>query len=500
MYWSYLELKRAFPMETHRSTNPADVSAALSTNQLTQPLASAANSSKCVFSSQRTVAKCQTHTSSQSGSNDITSTKTTNIEARAVLPSRAYTTILASSGSGSSIPLKGTQNNDITESSLPVELQECIQEWQKISTKYPQNLIFQELIDFITKCRKALILRSIQLGRFDKENPAHIAEAFLSGTLNMASRRVSNIPKYVLKAEFSPDKTDAKKMFREHDVFQISRILDPDSGKGIVTETISHQGVTFFIPDDPFKTASTATNFIGALLSTISTFYDHSAPPKRAQAQTESTVTDSISNSPKGADSTCPDTSDDNICDLAILFKTLGLWKIRDKTLIVPRGKTQSGHIPPFKLITSFSKSIAESHPYHGLLKRAQLDPAGVTYFPRTSEVQSENLTKFQNSVLNLLEKMLLLRAKEARSSKPKEPPPSELAQPSPTVAPESSYKLENPLESTQSLAKEIALLIQRNDTASLKILLEQNPQYATELKDSQNNKLQKYLSKCQGI
>ncbi|WP_422446463.1 hypothetical protein [Endozoicomonas sp. ALB091] len=416
-----------------------------------------------------------------------------------MLPGSADTTILASSGSGSSISLKGPQNNDIAKSSLPNELQACIREWQVISTNYPRNLMFQELIKFMTKCKRALILRSIQLGRFDRENPAHIAEAFLSGTLNMATRRVSNMPKYVLKAEFSPDKTDAKKMFREHDVFQISRILDPDSGKGIVTETISHQGVTFFIPDDPFKTASTATNFIGALLSTISTFYDHSAPPKRAQAQTESTVTDSISNSPKGADSTCPDTSDDN-CDIAILFKTLGLWKSQDKTLVIPCIKTQSSHIPPFKLIAAFSKSLAESHPYHALFKRAQLDPAGVTYFPRTSEVQSENLTKFQNSVLNLLEKMLLLRAKEARSSKPKEPQSSASAQPSPAVAPASSYKLENPSEKTLSLAKQIALLIERNDAAKLKTLLEHNPQYATELKDSQNNKLQKYLSKCQDI
>lgn len=490
-------------METYRSTDPAGFSPVPSTSQLTQPLAPATDSSKCVFPSHRTVAECQTHTSSQSGSNDITSTKTTNIEARAVLTcdSSSYTTMLASSGSGSSIQLNNTQNNDITESSVPNELKECIREWQDISTKYPKNLIYQELIDFMTKCRRALIVRSIQLGMFDKENPAHIAEAFLSGTLNMATRRVSNIPKHVLMAElFSPDKTDVRKMFWEHDTFQISCLFQPDSGNGIITETISHQGVTFFIPDDPFKTASTATDFIGALLSTICTFYDHSAPPKRAQAQTESTVTDSISNSPKGADSTCPDTSDDNICDLAILFKTLGLWKIRDKTLIVPCGKTQPGHIPPFKLITSFSKSMAESHPYHGLLKRAQLDPAGVTHFPRTNEVQSENLAKFQTRILNHLEKMLLLHAKEARSSKPKEPPPSELAQPSPTVAPESSYKLETPLESTQSLAKEIALLIQRNDTASLKILLEQNPQYATELKDSQNNKLQKYLSKCQDI
>ncbi|MGO0306080.1 hypothetical protein ACTL6P_05595 [Endozoicomonas acroporae] len=482
-------------METSPSTNPANLSAAPS-HQLTQPLASASDRSKCVFSPHRTVATCQTHTSCQSGCNDITSTRATDIAARAVLPGSADTTILASSSSGSYIPLKGTQNNDIPESSLPNELQACIQEWQEISTKYPRNLMFNELIKFMTKCRRALILRSIQMGRFDKENPAHIAEAFLSGTLNMATRRVSNIPEHILIPElFPPDKTNVLIMFSEHNTYKLSSIFGHK--RGIITETISHRNVTFFIPDDPFRTYRTTADFIGALLSTICTFYDHPATSKRVQAQTESAVADSISNSPTETDSTCPDTSDDN-CDIAILFKTLGLWKSQDKTLVIPCIKTQSGHIPPFKLITSFSKSLPESHPYHALFKRPKLNPAGLTYCPRTKEVQSDNLEKFQNRTLKSL--LNSLSEQSARSSKPKEHQSSASAQPSPTVVHASSYKLENPSEKTLSLAKKIALLIQRNDTASLKTLLEHNPQYATELKDSQNNKLQKYLSKCQDI
>lgn len=466
-------------METYPGTNPANVSAAPS-NQLTRPLTPASDSSKCVFSPHRTLAKCQTHTSIQSDSNDITSTRTTNIESRAVLPGSADTTILASSGSGSSIPLKGTQNNDITESSLPNELQACIQQWQKISTKYPRNLMFKELIEFMTKCKRALILRSIQLGRFDRENPAHIAEAFLSGTLNMATRRVSNIPKHILMPElFPPDNTNALIMFSEHSTYKLSIAFRHKKVSEIITETISHQDATFFIPDDPFKTCHTTADFIGALLSTICTFYDP-ATSKRVQAQT---------------DSTCPDTSDDN-CDIAILFKTLGLWKSQDKTLVIPCIKTQSSHIPPFKLITSFSKSLPESHPYHALFKRPKLNPAGLTYCPRTKEVQSDNLEKFQNRTLKSL--LNSMSEQPARSSKPKAPQSSASAQPSPTVAPASSYKLENPSEKTLSLAKQIALLIERNDKAKLKTLLEHNPQYATELKDSQNNKLQKYLSKCQ--
>ncbi|MGI2028861.1 hypothetical protein [Endozoicomonas acroporae] len=400
-----------------------------------------------------------------------------------MLPGSADTTILASSDSGSSKPLKGPQNNDIPESSLPNELQACIQEWQEISTKYPRNLMFQELIAFMTKCKKALILRSIQLGRFDRENPAHIAEAFLSGTLNMATRRVSNIPKHILMPElFPPDKTNVLIMFSEHSTYKLSITFRHKKVSEIITETISHQDATFFIPDDPFKTCHTTADFIGALLSTICTFYDHPATSKRVQAQT---------------DSTCPDTSDDN-CDIAILFKTLGLWKSQDKTLVIPCIKTQPGHIPPFKLITSFSKSLPESHPYHALFKRPKLNPAGLTYCPKTKEVQSDNLEKFQKRRLKSL--LNSLSEQSARSSKPKEHQSSASAQPSPTVVHASSYKLENPSKKTLSLAKQIALLIERNDAASLKTLLEHNPQYATELKNSQNNKLQKYLSKCQDI
>ncbi|WP_422468687.1 hypothetical protein [Endozoicomonas sp. ALC013] len=446
-------------------------------------------------------------------------------EVIAVQESVAAQETVAAPDAASCVGLSLPGTSPVVKKQIPEQLHDICQQWLALSHRFPKDLSFQQTGELVEAFREILLQRLRGLASepsrsttgcqpsgwssthhtkpADQKNAPddssqrdhQLVDHFWLSYLNAISRRITQISSDDVRVNGqSPEEpnpfTFEQLNQKSWDLYARIGVSYPDNIPLILKQAsypLSHGGDTFaIIHSVVFQGVEASSNFVSTLLFSLCEYYQPEQRP-----------------SPNGSEPV-----------IIRLFEQLGYWRQQNDKLIVPKVKTAKGEIRPMSIVKSMERIIPKEHPFQQALARVQLDSGPIGILDGSVTRQKKCLKQTIKALASSTAADDLAKAKQRPSpaktqrkqkkdnkttaplscnqpAAPSTPTPSEAGK---NNSGECLSTLADNSSSPITFARQCKQLINADNVDLLKKLLTDNPQLFYGLKQSQKNKIDRFL------